>query len=572
MGIVFRHDAAGVVPPSNSATRKYGQQLVLQQNQQKYAAQQAGYDRMLQLGRDAQQNQFQLGRDNAQQAFIQGRDKAQNDFMAQRQDAQRRQAFMDEARKLNSGMIMDDIKNGFYDPATARKLQQSLAAEADVLGSDQYDATQRAEALNKIREKRLLDSMNRLEPPPKPTPEEEMNAGVVTRNGVDYQKNAKGVWEPLPLPQPTKEDQQKQKEAEQLRPKSVQEYYSANEEKFQKDLDATMKSMQAEQDLITDPTVKKTPVTPESAWERMQKDYDFRQKALGRPQHGDPAAAPGLSTTPTAPGQSRSILDAGSQSTIPRTGLIQPIPNYVPGTASVAPIPNYAPGTASVSPIPNYVPPAQSPAPAPQAPAAEPTPVDRTIEALQSAMKRELTPQEIESVKSWTHPPETAGAAPPTSRQQVNVGGKPLVVTPGTLTPQETAARQQIMGLPIEQRIAALMPYDPNPELKGKTLEQLLADPATKAGYDELTKQGLTTGNYREDMLKHLDDMLQQNVLNASGTPQDAYVGMRADEVTNPKAKAEVAKMPRPKTPKDMMAITGPYFIDPDGIIRVTKK
>ena len=127
------------------------------------------------------------------------------------------------------------------------------------------------------------------------------------------------------------------------------------------------------------------------------------------------------------------------------------------------------------------------------------------------------------------------------------------------------------MKLPREERIASLMPYDP--ELKGKTLDQILEDPATKAGYDELTKQGLTTGNYREDMLTQLDEMLQHNVLKGAGqTPPDAYVGMNVNDITDPKAKAEIAKLPRPKTQQDMLAITGPYFIDRNGIIRGTKK
>lgn len=161
-----------------------------------------------------------------------------------------------------------------------------------------------------------------------------------------------------------------------------------------------------------------------------------------------------------------------------------------------------------------------------------------------------------------------AGMPPAPAPQQVKVGGKPLAVTPGTLTPQETAARAQIMELPREQRIAALMPYDP--QMKGRTLEQVLEDPETKAQYDALTKQGLTTGNYREDILSHMDEMLQHNVLNGAGQAKpDAYVGMRADEISDPKAKAEVAKMPRPKSLNDRNAIrSGQLYVDPEGVIR----
>jgi hypothetical protein len=125
------------------------------------------------------------------------------------------------------------------------------------------------------------------------------------------------------------------------------------------------------------------------------------------------------------------------------------------------------------------------------------------------------------------------------------------------------------MELPREQRIAALMPYESS--LKGKTLDQLLEDPQTKAGYAELSKQGLTTGNYREDMLGHIDEMLQNNVLNAGAKP-DAYVGMNVSDITDPKAKAELEKLPRPKSGEDMKTIRGSFFVDPNGVVRSTQK
>jgi len=214
------------------------------------------------------------------------------------------------------------------------------------------------------------------------------------------------------------------------------------------------------------------------------------------------------------------------------------------------------------SSIPEASPPGgQQPAPSaglpPAAPQREPLPMTANA----SLMNPAGAPQ----------PAPSAGLPPAAPQQQVKVGGKPLVVTPGTLTPQETAAKAQVMEMPREQRIAALMQYDPS--LKGQTLEQLLESPETKAGYEELTKQGLTTGNYREDMLTQLDEMLQYKVLNGAGqSPPDAYVGMRADDITDPKAKAEIAKMPRPKTADEMKTIRGSFFIDPDGIIRGTKK
>lgn len=325
MPITFRHDAAAVALPSSSSTRKYGQQLVLQQQQQKYAAQQAGYDRMFDAYKQQTQNQFQMRRDanenemafrreNRQNAFQTERDKAMFDQRQQMMESERQRAFMEEARKMSGGMIMDDIQNGNYDPATARQLQQNLVAESEALGNPQYDATQRAEALQKIRAARALLTSNRLQKPPPPTPDEEI-ASLPEMNGTKYQKNKNGVWEPL---QPSKQQQQQQEKQQQdieaMRPKSAQEYYSQNEDKFQKDLDSTMKVMQSEFDLGT----RKEPVTQEAAWEKMQKDHDFRQKALGKPQYGEPTVAgqadPGA-VAPAIPGQERSILEGGPAST-----------------------------------------------------------------------------------------------------------------------------------------------------------------------------------------------------------------------------------------------------------------
>ena len=278
MPITFRHDAAGVVPPSNSATRKYGQQLVLQQqqqrqqaamqqSQQKYQGYQAGLDRLFDATKQINQNQFMADRDQRQNEFLMGRDKAQFEQERQLQEAQRQQQFMDEARKMNSGMIMEDIKNGMYDPVTARRLQQSLADEAEVLGSTDYDATQRAEALRKIREKRLLDSTNRLEKPPQPTPQERFDQSIVTgQDGTQYLPNAKGGYDPL-----------KQKEQEE--PKR----FNSAEEAFRADPKMRDKYMDDAKEIVT--KGKTEPLTEKSrkeAADLARKLYE-EENGLGTP-------------------------------------------------------------------------------------------------------------------------------------------------------------------------------------------------------------------------------------------------------------------------------------------------
>lgn len=592
MPITLRHDAAAVALPANSANRKYGQQLVLQQQQQrqqqtlqqqqqKYQGYQAGLDRLFDVNKQMNQNDFVLQRD-----------QALGEQRLQQQQAEQRQRFMEEARKLESGMIMEDIKNGLYDPETATRLQQSLAEEARALGSDQYDATQRAEALKKIRDKRLLDSTNRLQKPPQPTREEELQKFL----GPNYEQYKDQPWVPdgkggfavakdaLVKQQKEQELQQKaEQEAAKMRPKSFQDYYRENEDKFQKDLDSTMTSMRDE---VTAGT-RTGAVTPEAALAKMQEDYKFRQKALGRSEYGEPTVAPALpgeapvAAAPSfAPGSrladqatalgmnpSKSILEAPPRDTSAqdRVGELlgqQSVPRGAP-PQPISPDSRIAGLARSLGIDANPLT-AQRPDPGmPPAPSDPPPGQPMFIDPNGSR------PYYMKDGEPVYFNPETPTPVNPQPQapQKVNVGGKPLAVTPGTLTPQETAARAQVMEMPREDRIRALLPYDP--QMKGRTLEQVLEDPETKAQYDELSKQGLTTGNYKEDILNHMDEMLQHNVLNASGMPQEAYVGMRADEITDPKAKAEVAKMPRPKSADDRNSIrSGQMYVDPEGVIR----
>lgn len=304
MPITFRHDAAAVVLPStNEAGTKYGQSLVLQQQQQKYAAQQAGYDRMFTLGRDQQQQMQQAmrqGQQNAantirdvnQQVFQQQRDKMLFDQQQQQQEAERQRAFMDEARKQSSGFIMESIKNGEYDPATARKLQQNLVAESEALGNPQLDATQRAEVLNKIRAERAMLSANRMEPPPKPTAQDQFNQSIVTdpETGQRYRQNAKGDYEPIQQ-QPT-------------RPTSADEAFMADPKLRDKYM-VEAKEMVTERDEFGKPKPLDEATRKEAA-ELAKKLYEEDNNL------GTPTPAPALPATGAAPAiapESQSILE-----------------------------------------------------------------------------------------------------------------------------------------------------------------------------------------------------------------------------------------------------------------------
>lgn len=297
MAIRFKHDAAAIIPPSNSSTRKYGQSLVMQQQQQKYQSQQAGYDRMFDAYRQQTANQFQRERDLNQQAFMAGRDKDQRDFIAARDqtqfdqqqkliDQQRQAKFMDDARRMSSGMIMDDIQNGAYDPATSRKLQQNLVAESEALGNPHLDATQRAEILDKIRADRSALMANRMEKPPAPTAQDLHDQSVVYQDGIAGQTDKNGMF--VPLPQQTK------------RPTSA-------EDAFKSDPKLADKYFKDAKDIVTGGG--ETPYDEDAR----KKAMDMAKKLYEQDNNlGTPTPAPempGQSQAPTTPDATQSILD-----------------------------------------------------------------------------------------------------------------------------------------------------------------------------------------------------------------------------------------------------------------------
>ena len=306
MGIKLRYDAAAVALPSDQANRRFGQSLVMQQQQQKYQTQQAGYDRMFTALRDQNQNMVQQQRDWMQRDFALNRDKEQRDFAVSRDklqfeqqqqlmEQQRQQQFMDEARKASSGMIINDIQNGHYDPVTAGKLQQSLVTELETLGDPKYDATQRAEALAKLRSERALLMEGRMEIPDRPTAQDNFDQRVVNGpDGSQYIQNGKGDFVPL---QP-KQQQQPQ------RPQNAIEFYTQNQDQMQKDVAAELKSLQEQADLGTLP--KGVTADRDTAWKNVQDNYNWRQKQLGL--IGEPTLAPPL------PGSSQQGQDSSPSS------------------------------------------------------------------------------------------------------------------------------------------------------------------------------------------------------------------------------------------------------------------
>lgn len=320
MGIKFKYDAAGVTPPSNQSTRRFGQQMVLGEQQRKYQGQQAGYDRLFQLGRDVQQNAFQVDRDNRiadfqqQQAVDQGLRQANRDKTLFDQQ-QRAKDFADARARLDT--YAKEVVNDPSTPQEVRtKIQNLLSGKMAVLAGG-YEAPAQQQFLDQYNSQ-LAGYLSEIPPKaPPPTPEQALQGFLGDeqyaryghlpwvadgKGGFSVSKDALGHLQ--------KEQEQQQKELEAGRPKSFQDYYNANEDKFDKDLNTTMQSMQ--DSLVPDDKGNVPTVTREQALEQMQKDYDFRQKALGRPQYGDPTSAPTMpGAAPADQGQMRSILETG---------------------------------------------------------------------------------------------------------------------------------------------------------------------------------------------------------------------------------------------------------------------
>lgn len=279
MAIRFRYDAAAVAPPSNATTRKYGQSLVLQQQQQKYAGQQAGYDRLFQLGRDQNQNAFQMDRDNRI-----------NDFQMGRDDREQRAKDFADARGRLDAYAKDALSDPDLEPQLRQKIQNLIAGKMATLGGG-FDAPAQQQFLDQYNSQ-LAAILSEI-PPPKPKAPPQPNF-FTDPTGNQWVESGQGKWEQVP-----RQEQQ---------PKTAQEYYNHpdNRGQFRKDLDAKMRSMQDAVDLGE----STQEVTPEAAWKEMQKQWEFEQKALGGQSQGVGSSMP--AGQPPAAGQSPGFVYQGT--------------------------------------------------------------------------------------------------------------------------------------------------------------------------------------------------------------------------------------------------------------------
>jgi hypothetical protein len=327
----------------------------LQQQYQKYQGQQAGYDRLLTLGRDAiqsrdqairqgQQNAAQAIRDAQQNSFQVGRDKAQQDAA----DREQRKRDFDAARDRIGMHAQEMLKSGEIPEHLIPKVRGLIHGKSIVMGSG-YDETARQEFL-KDYNAQLAGILSEI--PPKPTPltaQQLSDQNVVVRGGVSGQINKNGVWEPF--------------KQEPKQPVSFGDYVQMEPEKARKAFADKLAAIKTS-------VANGKPLGPwKSAEDKAIAELEAPFQELHK-RYGPPEMAPFIPGAPPidqSQNSVRSILEQTPSQAIPGAvpassqvgGSIETIPNYVPGsTPAPGTIPNYAPGsTPDVGTIPNYVPP-----------------------------------------------------------------------------------------------------------------------------------------------------------------------------------------------------------------------
>ena len=208
MPITFRYDAAAVVPPSNQTTRKYGQNLVLQQQQQKYLGQQAANDRLFTLGRDQQQATRQAitqGQQNArdtirdvnQNANLVERQNAQNKFLTEQQKREQAAADFTAARGRMDTHAKDALKNPDLPPELRQKIQTLVNGKLAAMGSG-FNETQQQQFLDQYNSQ--LAALLSEVPPQKPKAPPQPNFHT-DPNGNQWVESGPGKWAQVPQQQ-----------------------------------------------------------------------------------------------------------------------------------------------------------------------------------------------------------------------------------------------------------------------------------------------------------------------------------------------------------------------------------
>lgn len=328
MAIRLNHEAAAVFVPPSASNRKYGQQLVLQQQKFANDQRQGMQDRMYDQQREYRQTAYQLQKDQTdrfvdnqrmqeQQKFAEKMQKNTFDMQQQRdqQEALQRaqmiskQQEMQRAAQLKAQERADDedaMRTGGYDPVTASELKKSYSLETKIDLDDGMDEAMRADAHRQNIERRRKLQEARV---PVPSMADQANRNlshyVPSLQRFATPEELQGLKQSDPnievhvfqdgkmLPGPTPKQG----------PMTAQDYYRADDAKFNKDLASKMAPLQDKVDDGT-LTLEDGQSVRDLAWKQMQEDYDFKQKALGggQPaQGGQPAMPPMQGQQPVAP-------------------------------------------------------------------------------------------------------------------------------------------------------------------------------------------------------------------------------------------------------------------------------
>jgi len=327
MAIRLNHEAAAAFVPPSASNRKYGQQLVLQQQKFANDQRQGMQDRMYDQQREYRRTAYQLQKDQTdrfvdnqrmqeQQKFAERMQKNSLDAQQQRdlQEAQRRSEMMAKQQEeqrvaqlkaQERADVEDAIKSGAIDQITASEIKKSWALDTRIDLNPEYDEAQRAEAhrenqwnRSKLQENRsqvpsLADMGNKNLQYYVPSMRGYVNREEAAKLGPDVEVQVYQDGKLMPGPSARG-------------PMSAQDYYRADGAMFKKDLASKMSELQGKVD-AGEMTLEKGQDLRSLAWQQMQDDYNFAQQALGgsQPVQGGQAAQPpmqgGQPAMPPAP-------------------------------------------------------------------------------------------------------------------------------------------------------------------------------------------------------------------------------------------------------------------------------
>lgn len=301
MAITLRHDASAVALPSTNASgRKYGQQLVLQQQQQKYLGHQAGLDRLFDANKQASQNQFQWRRDQNQNQVQWARDLQRNSDIAARdqvqfdrqQEANRAAEFAQARDRI--GMHAQEMLNSGEIPEHLRpEVRELIRGKSIILGSG-FDETARKEYLSDYNA-RLAGILSQIPPKtPPPTPQETFDRSIVVdpKTGMRYRVDKDGNPEPLaqleqPQQQPTSFGEWQQQEPEKAR-KAFADKAAAIQQSIDDGL-LTLKNGQTVEDMV---------------FEQLEQPFQAMRKRYGPPTPAPQLPGANQGAAPSSPMQS----------------------------------------------------------------------------------------------------------------------------------------------------------------------------------------------------------------------------------------------------------------------------